>query len=180
MPKIVHDPDVGVPSAVEGGVSLDELCRIAAEEMLAIALETERRAYLDAHADVVDGAGHRVVVGNGHLPTREVTTGAGVVEVTAPRVVPYEAELYAVGASLLVGSPEVAIHRHQLTVGRNQTCERTHFDAAQLHRATELLSELADRIASWNPADALNPSFNVDPSWCSSCEFEERCRNHRA
>ncbi len=51
-----------------------------------MAVEAERRAYLDAHADVVDADGHRVVVGNGYLPVREVTTGAGVVEVCAPRV----------------------------------------------------------------------------------------------
>ncbi len=86
MLKIVNDPNVEVPTALEGGVDLDELCRLAAEEMLAVAVEAERRAYLDAHADVVDGDGHRVVVGNGYLPVREVTTGAGVVEVTAPRV----------------------------------------------------------------------------------------------
>lgn len=86
MLKIVNDPNVEVPSVLEDGVGLDELCRMAAQEMLAVALETERRAYLDAHADVVDETGHRVVVGNGHLPTREVTTGAGMVEVRAPRV----------------------------------------------------------------------------------------------
>jgi hypothetical protein len=65
---------------------VDELFRLTAQEMLAIALETERRAYLDAHADVTDEAGHRVVTGNGYLPVREVTTGAGMVEVRAPRV----------------------------------------------------------------------------------------------
>lgn len=51
-----------------------------------MALETERRAYLDAHADVTDEKGHWMVVGNGYLPPREVTTPAGMVEVTAPRV----------------------------------------------------------------------------------------------
>ena len=86
MLKIVNDSSVEVPAALDRGVGLDELCRLAAEEMLAVAVETERRAYLDAHADVVDADGHRVVVGNGYLPVREVTTGAGVVEVTAPRV----------------------------------------------------------------------------------------------
>ncbi|MGA7269477.1 MAG: IS256 family transposase [Acidimicrobiia bacterium] len=75
-----------MPSVLEGGLDLDELCRLAAQEMLAVALETERRAYLDAHADLVDEKGHRVVTGNGYLPTREVTTGAGRVEVSAPRV----------------------------------------------------------------------------------------------
>lgn len=86
MLKIADDSNVEVPSVVEGGVDLDELCRLAAQEMLAIALETERRAYLDAHADVVDEKGHRMVVGNGYLPTREVTTSAGRVDVKAPRV----------------------------------------------------------------------------------------------
>jgi transposase-like protein len=85
MLKIVDDPMVAA-SSTENGVDLDELCRLAAQEMLAIALDTERRAYLDAHADVVDGNGRRLVVGNGHLPPREVTTGAGMLEVTAPRV----------------------------------------------------------------------------------------------
>lgn len=86
MFKIVNDEGSGVPSVPEEGVGLDELCRMAAQEMLAMALETERRAYLDVHAGVVDGAGRRRVVGNGHLPVREVTTGAGMVQVRAPRV----------------------------------------------------------------------------------------------
>lgn len=86
MLKIVNDSNIEVPSALEGGVDLDELCRMAAGEMLAVAVEAERRSYLDAHADVVDADGHRVVVGNGYLPVREVTTGAGLVEVSAPRV----------------------------------------------------------------------------------------------
>jgi transposase-like protein len=54
--------------------------------MLATALLAERRAYLDAHAGVVDATGKRMVVGNGYARPREVMTGAGMVEVTAPRV----------------------------------------------------------------------------------------------
>ena len=86
MLKIVDGERVGMPAAAEGGLGLDELCRVAAQEMLAIAVETERRAYLDAHAHVVDDKGHRVVTGNGYLPARMVTTGAGMLEVRAPRV----------------------------------------------------------------------------------------------
>lgn len=86
MLKIAHDPDGGVPDAEQMGVDLDELCRLAAQEMLAVTLLAERRAYLDAHADLVDAAGYRLVVGNGFLPSRQVTTAAGRVEVTAPRV----------------------------------------------------------------------------------------------
>lgn len=86
MLKLIEDSKIGMSAAVEGGVDLDELCRMAAQQMLAIALETERRAYLDAHAGVVDEGGRRLVTGNGYLPSRNVTTGAGMVEVTAPRV----------------------------------------------------------------------------------------------
>lgn len=66
--------------------NLDELCRLAAKEMIAVALESERRAWLDAHAHLIDTAGKRLVVGNGYLPERTITTGAGQVEVKAPRV----------------------------------------------------------------------------------------------
>jgi transposase-like protein len=67
-------------------IDLDELCRLAARQMLAVALEAERRAYLDAHVNERDEAGRRLVVGNGHHQPREITTAAGRVEVTAPRV----------------------------------------------------------------------------------------------
>ncbi|CAN5157232.1 hypothetical protein BH20ACT9_BH20ACT9_02980 [soil metagenome] len=67
-------------------MDLDELCRLAAREMIALALKAERRAYLEAHADVRDEAGRRMVVGNGYAREREITTAAGRVEVQAPRV----------------------------------------------------------------------------------------------
>ena len=35
-------------------VGLDELCRLAAQEMLKVALLAERQAYLDTHANLVD------------------------------------------------------------------------------------------------------------------------------
>jgi transposase-like protein len=84
MLRIVHDTDQA--TAEVEPLDLDELCRIAAREMLALALEAERRAYLDAHADALDATGHRLVVGNGSARPREVMTGAGMVPVTAPRV----------------------------------------------------------------------------------------------
>ena len=87
MLKLVHDAAADAvedPEALE--VSLDELCRVAARQMLAAALLAERRAYLDAHAGVVDDDNRRMVVGNGYARPREVMTGAGMVEVKAPRV----------------------------------------------------------------------------------------------
>jgi putative transposase len=45
-----------------------------------------RGKYLEAHAGELDVTGKRLVVGNGYAKPREVTTGAGMVEVKAPRV----------------------------------------------------------------------------------------------
>jgi hypothetical protein len=69
MLKLVHDATataVDDPEALATG--LDELCRMAAQEMLAVALLAERRAYLEANAGELDAAGKRLVVGNGFAP----------------------------------------------------------------------------------------------------------------
>jgi putative transposase len=91
MLSLVHDADAHEDATrneagLAEAVGLDELCRLAAREMLAVALEAERRAYLDAHADERDERGRRLVVGNGYHQRREITTAAGRVEVQAPRV----------------------------------------------------------------------------------------------
>ncbi|HGG57313.1 MAG TPA: IS256 family transposase [Nannocystis exedens] len=83
MLKLVHDATDADDAPV---VDLDELCRRAAQQMLATALLAERQAYLDAHADELDATGCRLVVGNGYMPEREIVTGAGPVTVKAPRV----------------------------------------------------------------------------------------------
>jgi transposase-like protein len=54
--------------------------------MLAAALEAERDAYLASFAEDLDAVGHRLVVGNGRARSRVVATGAGPIEVEAPRV----------------------------------------------------------------------------------------------
>jgi len=87
MLKLVHDATAEVVDAPEDlAVGLDELCRLAAQDMLRVALLAERRAYLEAHADLLDETGKRLVVGNGFARPRRVLTGAGTVEVRAPRV----------------------------------------------------------------------------------------------
>jgi transposase-like protein len=86
MNLVQTDRDVVDVLEVTGSVNLDELCRMAAQQMLATALLAERQAYLDAHADEVDATGIRVVVGNGYARQRDVVTGAGPVTVEAPRV----------------------------------------------------------------------------------------------
>ena len=66
--------------------SVDEICREGARRMLAVALETEVDAYVEALADQLDGNGNRLVVRNGHARPRTITTGAGRIDIRAPRV----------------------------------------------------------------------------------------------
>lgn len=65
---------------------LDQIVRDGARKMLQAALEDEVNAFLESHSSTVDGHGRRMVVRNGHLPSREIVTGAGSLEVQQPRV----------------------------------------------------------------------------------------------
>ncbi len=50
MLRIVHERGGHEEVGSEQQVGLDELCRLAAQEMLALALEAERQGYLERHA----------------------------------------------------------------------------------------------------------------------------------
>src|SRR6202042_3238625 len=63
-----------------------EIVREGARRMLAAALEAEVDSYVAGLADELDDQGRRLVVRNGHAQARAVTTGAGPVEIRAPRV----------------------------------------------------------------------------------------------
>ena len=54
--------------------------------MLQAALENEVQLFLDEHVARVDEQGRRLVVRNGHLPARQIVTGAGPLDVRQPRV----------------------------------------------------------------------------------------------
>ena len=70
----------------ELSVSLDGICREGARRMLAAALEAEVDAYVERLVDEVDEDGNRLVVRNGHANPRTITTGAGRIDIRAPRV----------------------------------------------------------------------------------------------
>ena len=65
---------------------IDEIVGEGARRMLAEAVRAEVEAYIAQFADVRDEKGHRLVVRNGCHESRTVTTSAGAVDVTAPRV----------------------------------------------------------------------------------------------
>jgi transposase-like protein len=87
MLTVVHDAESSNDNSGGPGRSLlDDIVRDGARKMLAAALQAEVAAYIDAHAHLVDEAGHRLVVRNGYHDERQVLTAAGAVAVKAPRV----------------------------------------------------------------------------------------------
>ena len=85
MLKVVLDTETGNGNT-NGESLLDAIARDGAQQMLAVALQAEVDAYIDAHRADVDENGHRLVVRNGHHEARKVTTVAGAVAVHQPRV----------------------------------------------------------------------------------------------
>ncbi len=65
---------------------LDEIIRTGAQQMLQTAIEAEVSEFLLQHSERRDEQGKRLVVRNGYLPSRELLTGAGRLEVSQPRV----------------------------------------------------------------------------------------------
>jgi putative transposase len=79
----VHVDDT---ASAELSVGLDEIVAEGARRMLAAALEAEVDAYLSNFTGELDEHGRRLVVRNGHAEPRPLVTGAGPIEVRAPRV----------------------------------------------------------------------------------------------
>jgi hypothetical protein len=83
-------PEASYPNATSGSAAslspLDEIVRDGARQMLAAALSAEVAASVEQFRDEVLEAGHRRVVRHGYHAPREVTTVAGAVPVTQPRV----------------------------------------------------------------------------------------------
>lgn len=66
-------------------LSLDEIARLGAQQMLSAALGAEVSAYLTAMQDVKLPDGRQGVVRNGHHKPRTITVGSGTVEAVVPR-----------------------------------------------------------------------------------------------
>jgi transposase-like protein len=67
-------------------LTLDELARQGARQMIALALQLEVAEYIETYAHLRDEAGQRLVVRNGTAKPRTVIVGATPVTVQAPRV----------------------------------------------------------------------------------------------
>ena len=67
-------------------LELDDLVRKGAQDLLAKALEVEVDLFLEKYQYILDDAGNRRVIKNGHHQSRKVFTGAGPIEISVPRV----------------------------------------------------------------------------------------------
>jgi len=83
MRKDKQEARIGLP---EIGVSLDELVRRGARQVIQQVIELELAALLEEYANVRTLSGKQAVVRNGYLPERDVLTAAGPVAVRVPKV----------------------------------------------------------------------------------------------
>src|SRR5829696_9964594 len=82
MLRVVTDDD----ARAEMRGALDEIVLDGARRMLAAALEAEADEYIARLAGELDERGRHLVVRNGHAEVRTITTAAGRIDVTAPRI----------------------------------------------------------------------------------------------
>ena len=66
--------------------ALSDLIRRGARQIIAQAVEAELEDFLAQYRDRRDEQGRQVVVRNGYLPERTITTGVGEVEIQVPKV----------------------------------------------------------------------------------------------
>ena len=83
---MMKDTKKGIAEQSEMGLSLEELIRRGARELIQKAIEVEVQEVLGQYGNVKMLGGQRAVVRNGYLPAREVLTAIGNVEVRVPKV----------------------------------------------------------------------------------------------
>lgn len=83
---MMKDTKKGIAEQPEMGLSLEELIRRGARELIQKAIEVEVQELLGQYGNVKMLGGQRAVVRNGYLPAREVLTAIGNVEVRVPKV----------------------------------------------------------------------------------------------
>ncbi len=83
MSKDKQNQEIGLE---EIGMSLDDVVRRGARQVIQQAIEAELAQLLEQYGNVKTLHGQRAVVRNGYLPEREVLTGAGAVAVKVPKV----------------------------------------------------------------------------------------------
>jgi len=65
---------------------LDEVIRDGARKMLQAAIENEVAEFIENHRSKTNDKGHRLIVRNGYLPSRDIQSGIGNINIKQPRV----------------------------------------------------------------------------------------------
>ncbi|MGI8516345.1 MAG: PD-(D/E)XK nuclease family protein [Acidimicrobiia bacterium] len=120
-------------------------------------------------AGFADGVGREA---DGTPSVVELRTGGG-------SSLPFEPELYALGAYLLTGKVPVTVHTHRIGNRDDLACGRRVFDKSELGEAKASLQDAASLVAAWHPYNSLSAPYSVG-EWCRWCPFESRCTEHRA
>lgn len=84
MLKFTQEEGFGTEEGLE--ITLDELAREGARQMIAAALELEVKEYLQRNQEERDEKGHARVVRNGYGKERKITMGSGTIALRAPRI----------------------------------------------------------------------------------------------
>ena len=88
-----------------------------------------------------------------------------------------ESQLYALGAATLLNEEEVIILHIYSLENSTQVKERRYAES-ELNSIKEKFENIAKKIGSWVPFNALSPKYNVG-DWCSFCEFKNTCSEYR-
>ena len=88
-----------------------------------------------------------------------------------------EAELYALGAKLLLKEDEVYVF-HIYTNKDGGKLKKRKFGESEFDSIIKKFEDKAQTVANWNPNDSLSPSFNVG-DWCANCDYQTTCPEYR-
>ena len=88
-----------------------------------------------------------------------------------------EAELYALGAKLLLNEDEVTVF-HVYTNQDGGKLKPRSFGKDDYESIIKKFQNKAERISKWNPADSLSPKFTVG-DWCTNCDYQTTCPEYR-
>ena len=89
----------------------------------------------------------------------------------------YEAELYALGASIVTKEEKVIVLHVYMQPESSKIVERV-YGEKELSKAREFFITKSLEISSWDPNQTLSPNYNAG-SWCEYCSYETRCLENR-
>lgn len=81
-----HDKDIAADRPSAASLSLEDIIRRGAREVIQQAIEAELTELLSQYANVKTLHGQQAVVRNGYLPEREILTAIGPLAVSVPKV----------------------------------------------------------------------------------------------